>query len=175
MRSCAIVQFNFSNAELLEKANQTIELNFGYKCVLENINSISSNNFFDPSRNQYYSTKILEAALTKFSAAYDKLIVLTQFDLYVPILTFVFGEAQLNGKAAIVSTSRLHNEFYGLQRDEKILSERFKKEIMHEIGHTFGLKHCHDWFCVMHSSSTVDEVDIKGGNYCRDCRRRFEI
>ncbi len=169
MHNCAIVQFDFSNRELLEFARNLLELKFNFKCSIENLSSISQSEIFDRSRNQYYSTKILEHAFKNFSRDYEKIIVITQLDLFVPVLTFVFGEAQLSGKAAIVSTSRLHNEFYGLEKDEMKLLQRFKKELLHELGHTFGLKHCRDWFCVMHSSSTVDEVDIKGEDYCHAC------
>ena len=55
-------------------------------------------------RNQYYSTKLIAQAI-KVSDAYDgKVIILVEFDLYVPVFTFLFGEAQLNGKHSIVFT-----------------------------------------------------------------------
>ena len=66
-------------------------------------------------------------------------------DLYVPVLTFVFGEAQLEGNCAVVSTARLHEEFYGMPASDDLLGERLLKEAVHELGHTFGLRHCADW------------------------------
>lgn len=102
-------------------------------------------------------------------------MILTDFDLFIPVLTFVFGEAQLNGKSAIVSSHRLHNEFYGLPTDEKVYRSRLIKEIFHEIGHTYRLKHCDDWNCVMHSSSNIDEVDIKSDSFCSKCWRLIEM
>ena len=120
-------------------------------------------------RNQYYSTKII-AEVLNHSTEYDgKILVLVDFDLYIPIFTYVFGEAQLNGKVSIVSLCRLYEEFYtGISNDE-LLFQRAMKEILHEIGHSFGLIHCSNWDCVMHSSAGIEEVDIKGNFYCKDC------
>lgn len=85
-------------------------------------------------------------------------------------MTFVFGEAQLKGKHSIVSVCRLHEEFYLEKTDEKLLLERAMKEVLHELGHNFGLLHCTNWDCVMHSSLGIEEVDIKGGRFCNKCK-----
>lgn len=173
MPNCAVVQFDFTNSLLLEQTKNLLSSNFDFEVSFHQLNSIPIKEIFDSSRNQFYSTKILEYALKYFSRDYDKIVVLTHQDLFVPVLTFVFGEAQLNGKAVIISSARLHNEFYGIPPDEKILLQRFKKETLHEAGHTFGLRHCKDWFCVMHSSSSIDEVDVKGEEFCKDCKDRI--
>ena len=93
----------------------------------------------------------------------------TALDLYVPVLTFVFGEAQVGGCASLVSMHRLTNRFYGLPADDGLLFDRLVKEAMHEIGHNFGLKHCPDWRCVMTSSHAVERLDVKGDEFCRSC------
>jgi archaemetzincin len=67
------------------------------------------------------------------------LLGLTSLDLYVPILTYVFGEAHLNGSCAFVSSHRLREEFYGLPPQRILLENRLKKEAVHELGHTLGL------------------------------------
>jgi archaemetzincin len=95
----------------------------------------------------------------------------TDIDLYVPVLTFVFGEAQLRGPAAIVSAHRLHEEYYGLPADEGVLVQRLVKETLHELGHTQGLRHCTDWRCVMSSAHTVERVDIRQAGFCAACAR----
>jgi archaemetzincin len=92
-----------------------------------------------------------------------------EVDLFIPVLTFVFGEAQLNGPAAIVSTHRLSNQFYGLGRNPKLMLERLQKELVHELGHTFGLYHCHQFECVMRSSTYVEEIDMKLSRPCDAC------
>jgi archaemetzincin len=94
----------------------------------------------------------------------------TACDLYVPVLTFVFGEAQLDGNCAVVSTARLADEHYGLPPNPILLRERLVKEAAHELGHTFGLRHCVDWRCVMASSHAVERLDIKSFDFCKGCR-----
>jgi archaemetzincin len=122
----------------------------------------------DRSRNQYYSTAILQAMQPLANQA--RLLAVTSLDLYVPVLTFVFGEAQLGGNCAVVSSCRLREEFYGLPPREELLRERLAKEAVHELGHTFGLRHCDDWRCVMASSHAVERLDVKGVEFCKACR-----
>jgi len=122
-----------------------------------------------PERNQYHSTAILEH-LARFNG--DGIVVgVTALDLYIPILTFVFGEAQLGGTCAVVSSHRLTQEFYGLPADRALLRERLAKVAIHEAGHTSGLTHCDDYDCVMAASHSVEWLDLKGAAMCCECRK----
>jgi archaemetzincin len=167
-QKAAVILFNFANNSAVQHIVDVLSRIFSveWKVIHAELDPID---FFSPPRDQYYSTKILERIIKKHNDEFEKIIVLTDYDLFVPILTFVFGEAQLTGKAAIVSSCRLYQEFYGLPTDDNILLERLEKEILHELGHTYGLRHCHDWNCVMHSSSNIDEIDIKPKSYCKSC------
>lgn len=124
---------------------------------------------FDARRGQYNSTMLLELLLGDPRENEAKLLAVTNVDLFIPVLTFVFGEAQLDGRAAVVSIHRLQNEAYGLPADEYALQDRFEKEALHELGHTFGLVHCVSRECVMRSSTYVEEIDLKAADYCDDC------
>ncbi len=127
---------------------------------------------FDPLRGQHSSTRILEWLLEQGPAEARKLLGVTDMDLFIPILTFVFGEAQLGGRASVVSAARLAPA--GLVRDDdRLLAARLAKEAAHEVGHSFGLVHCDDRRCVMSRSASLIDVDVKGGGLCHDCWTRY--
>ena len=127
----------------------------------------------DNSRGQYNSTALLAQIVNEFGNSDEKKIAIVAVDLFIPVLTFVFGEAQLNGIAAVVSSHRLANPFYGLREDLGLAFKRLEKEVVHELGHTFGLYHCHQFECVMRSSTYVEEIDLKRVSLCRDCAAKL--
>lgn len=127
--------------------------------------------FYSDERNQYHSTLILSKILMNIPNDAEKIIGVTRVDIFIPILTYLFGEAQLGGKGAIVSTYRLRNEFYGLPSDDILLYTRTLKEFLHELGHTMGLVHCQDYECVMHFSTYVEDIDLKKPQFCSVCKK----
>jgi archaemetzincin len=101
-----------------------------------------------------------------------RVLGVTAADLYIPILTFVFGEAQVGGPCAVVSLHRLRQEFYGLPPDPELLQQRLLKEAVHELGHTMSLTHCEDYSCVMAASHAVEWIDMKEAGLCELCHSR---
>ena len=124
---------------------------------------------FDPSRRQYNATALLQQVLALGKGGGERFMAVVDVDLYIPVLTFVFGQAQLDGVAGVVSTFRLANEFYGLPRDPEAFRMRVEKEVLHEVGHLYGLFHCRQFECVMRSSTYVEEIDLKRAWLCPDC------
>jgi archaemetzincin len=124
---------------------------------------------YNPGRGQYHSTEILKRLLQDPPAESWRILGVTDADLYIPILTFVFGEAQLGATGALVSTHRLRPEFYGMPKDPGLLRGRLLKEALHELGHTFGLRHCPDYLCVMSASHAVERIDLKQAGFCIAC------
>ncbi len=123
-------------------------------------------------RQQYHSSEILGKMQRYITGNTWRLLGVTQLDLYIPILTFVFGEAQLGGPSAIVSYHRLQQQFYGLPEDMDLLANRLLVESVHELGHTLRLTHCHDYQCAMAPSHAVEWIDIKDSGFCEDCLAR---
>jgi archaemetzincin len=164
---------------LLKALVHPLQKTFGIPVSVYERASIDTVAVFDSGRSQYNSTTLLSSLLNQASVNGSKILGITGVDLFVPVLTFVFGEAQLDGGAAVISTFRLDETLYGLPANRTLLEERLIKEAVHELGHTFGLIHCHDYGCVMHSSTSVEEVDVKGTVLCERCTtilrdKRFE-
>lgn len=125
-----------------------------------------------PERHQWDGTMVLRAALEICPPDATRLLTITGKDLYIPMLTFIVGQAQLDGTAAIVSTARLRPEFHGFPPLRDLMLERLRKEILHEMGHTFGLTHCTDRTCAMSLSITTEHIDRKRAEMCHVCDLR---
>ncbi len=125
---------------------------------------------FNVTRQQYLSTEILAFMISRRTPDSRRLLGVTLVDLYIPILTFVFGEAQVQGNCALVSAHRLRQEFYGLPSDNLLFHERLLKEATHELGHTLTLSHCEDYRCAMSASHGVERIDLKTSHFCAACR-----
>lgn len=123
-------------------------------------------------RGQYHSTRIL-ALLEKHlqNTQANRLLGLTAFDLYVPGMSFVFGEARCPGKAAIISTRRLKPS---PRKNQNLLGERVLKEAVHEAGHMLGLKHCPNAPCVMYFSEHIRDTDRKSAAFCIECQSELK-
>ncbi len=128
---------------------------------------------YHPNRNQYHSTSILDQLALKAPVDAIKVLTITQVDLFIPILTHVYGEAQLGGKACIVSTIRLNEGHSALNTQEPFFS-RIIKEAIHELGHTFKLRHCREHTCLMHYCRNENDVDRKSDQLCRYCKILLE-
>jgi archaemetzincin len=121
-------------------------------------------------RQQYHSSEILHAMQGWVGPDSWRVLGITAVDLYIPILTFVFGEAQIGGPCGLVSVHRLRQEFYGLPADPEVLQARLLKEAVHELGHTLDLTHCDDYQCAMAPSHAVEWIDLKEGTLCGSCQ-----
>jgi archaemetzincin len=151
---------------MLEKSLEEI---FGINCsISKDIMEIPEKSY-DPSRNQYYSTQILSFMMNILKIGSNHVIGVTEVDLYVPQLNFVFGEAECPGNFAIISLHRLKSP------NNELFLNRTLKEAVHELGHTFGLSHCGNHLCVMHFSNSIVETDIKSTEFCRDCLSKLRL
>ncbi len=129
---------------------------------------------YHPERQQYHSSEILQRMHSLVQPRDWRLLAITDVDLYIPILKYVFGEAQVGGPCALISCHRLRQEFYGLDADEDLLGQRLLKECVHELGHTLGLHHCPDYQCAMASAHAVEWIDLREANLCQSCQAQVE-
>lgn len=150
--------------DLLERLSKRTDMRIGDKFV-------DLAPAWNSARRQYDSACLL-AELKRIYAGV--VIGAAAVDLFVPVLSFVFGEADMPGRAAIFSIHRLREEFYGLPRNAALLESRAIRELWHEYGHTRGLAHCEDWQCVMSSSHSVAQVDAKSDRFCLECSAKLD-
>lgn len=129
---------------------------------------------FDEKSGQFSCMPIMTELLRRRPMDAERVIGVTTHDLFIPMLSFVFGLAQLSGPVCVISTARLHQSFYRLPENRDLLRHRVLKEAVHELGHTFGLVHCEERNCAMSLANTIQHVDHKRADLCPACMTNFE-
>jgi archaemetzincin len=127
---------------------------------------------YDILREQHNADVLLDH-VRRMIVGNNKVLAITNADLFHGSLNFVFGQAQCPGNVALVSICRLDPAFYGRPPDYELLLERTTKEAIHELGHAFGLEHCQNTSCVMSFSHSIHEVDKKSTFLCEKCRKKL--
>lgn len=168
-----LISFGYFEEDLLETVARELEREFSIP-VKTRLGHLDLSEFYDLTRKQYDGNRLLSELDSRFSDETSKTLGLFNVDLFIPILTYIFGQAFLQGKCGIASGYRLSNERYGLKPDNKLFIERVKKEVIHELGHTFGLIHCQNPSCVMRSSTYVEDIDQKEQSLCLSCREKLK-
>jgi archaemetzincin len=145
-------------------------------CALISETMPISSEAFNNARQQYRSDIILSRvhSYAEKDKALDRVLGTVNVDIFVPELNFVFGEAECPGKATLISLWRLRPEFYGKAPNMELFLERITKEAVHELGHSLGLRHCSNPFCVMYFSNSIFETDRKQSLFCNKCDLKVE-
>ncbi len=130
---------------------------------------------FDLERRQYLATELMCQLLEPPPEPCERRIAVAAVDLFLPVFTHVFGTAQLGGHVGVASLYRLRPEYAGAPQDVGRMRERLAKEVLHELGHTFGLVHCHQPWCVMAASRLPEHVDLKDLWFCDSCARSLAL
>jgi archaemetzincin len=129
---------------------------------------------FDKARKQWISDSLLDWLLEYSEPDITtKVLAICDLDAYSDELNFVFGEAHLGGRVAAIYLPRLRDEFYVRKSDKNnnLFEQRVIKEAVHELGHTFGLRHCQISKCVMYFSNSLQDTDFKDDKFCKRCNK----
>jgi archaemetzincin len=124
---------------------------------------------FNPKRNQYFSKEVLKMLRAIHPYHLGPILGVTNQDLNVPDLNFVFGEADPASQVAVIS-----NGVRGVKK-RKLFHERAIKEAVHEVGHIYGLGHCANPDCVMRFSNSLSDTDKKGPEFCEGCKTKIDL
>jgi len=170
--SITIISFGYFDNEFLRRIAENLRHEFASEVHIRE-GHLDISDFYDPTRCQCNAHKLLKHIDSHYSSSGVKTIGLFNIDFFIPIFTYIFGQAYLGGHSGIVSIYRLSNDRYGIAPDDKLLLDRSTKEIIHELGHTFGLVHCHVPDCVMRSGTYVEDIDQKGRGFCGYCKGKL--
>ncbi len=169
VRNITLISFGYWDAGFLQTLLNNVSRVFRAQVHLKD-GHLDVSDFYDAARRQYNANDLLKHIEMAYATSDTKTLAMFNVDLFIPIFTYIFGQAFLNGNSGIVSDYRLHNERYGMLADNDLMWQRLTKEIIHELGHTFGLIHCHEPYCVMQSGNYVEDIDQKNAGFCEKCK-----
>jgi archaemetzincin len=154
---------------ILEEIAKAVQQEYNYEVDIIT-KMIDLPQIYNADRRQYDANFLLKEIEELVFPESIKKIGLFKVDLFIPILTYIFGQAKFKGDTGVASIYRLKNEPYGIENDDVLAYNRFKKVIIHELGHTFGLVHCYVPNCVMRPSTYVEDIDQKTNHLCVNCK-----
>ena len=120
----------------------------------------------DPVRRQYDAAGVLAYLAARRRDA-DCVLGVTVDDLYASGMNFVFGLADPDRRAAVVSLARLAST------DRDLMVQRLIKVALQETGLALGLPSCPS-ACVMRFSDSLLALDAKPASFCNACRARLQ-
>ncbi len=169
-----LVPFGHFEREFLERTAEAVRSEYLHGIAIRETH-LDLSEYYDPGRRQYNGNELLKVVDSLALPESSKTLGLFTVDLFIPILTYIFGQAYLGGRSGIASVYRLSSERYGITDGGDSLLERFTREVNHELGHMCGLVHCHTPTCVMRSSTYVEDIDQKSRNLCLKCRTELGL
>jgi len=128
----------------------------------------------DERRGQYDAAKLINHLKDRSFDGCTKVLALLDADLFVPIFTHIFGEAQQGGSHAVISLFRLQYLENGAKSTDADFFERTAKVALHELGHLLNLYHCQDPACLMHFSGAIETLDAISMGFCPYCQSYLE-
>jgi archaemetzincin len=172
-RCVTICPLGFVEDEIIDRIAEHIEERCGIECRISK--KMGKPEYaYDERRCQYNSKLILKRLIKRSPKKIFGFMGVTSVDLFVPILTYVYGLAAMEDQCSIISTHRLQPQFYDQPPDRDLLVDRAQKTALHEMGHCLGLTHCRNRHCVMYSSAKIEDTDFKKSVFCPTCSDLFK-
>ncbi|MCL4436740.1 MAG: archaemetzincin family Zn-dependent metalloprotease [Thaumarchaeota archaeon] len=162
---------------ILRNIQQAVSQTFpGFSCHIGPESGSLLNYCFDSKRSQYNASILLQNIASQLESplSADYFLGVADADLYVPELNYVFGLANPQVRAGVISLYRLKPEYFGGAPDTVLYIDRVVKEAIHELGHVFGLPHDRNPDCVMFFSNSIVDTDRKSSKFCSSCRASLE-
>lgn len=172
MSKIILVLLSQIDFQIIEALSKSLEKTF-YRPIEIKLEPGSLEYAYDTARKQYKSPLILSRLRRMKKSTGDKIMAVTDVDLYSPGYDFVYGEADVRAGVATLSINRLVTEGRDIPPDLSLIIERIIREATHEIGHLFGLGHCCDQKCVMRTCTCLSEVDEAQGGLCSECYKKL--
>lgn len=111
------------------------------------------------------------------------LCAVTMADVWKGDMNYLFGLAFLQAHVGVFSFHRHqphsplcefhHGHLERQPGDEVVLLRRGFATLTHELGHTFGLKHCIYFSCLMQGANSLEEAEGRITDLCPCCLRKL--
>ena len=123
-----------------------------------------------PSGRQYNAAELIKLLDRDIALPVRRMGVIAG-DISLPFLTYLFGQAQVGGRAAVISLFRLQQRRDGgVAPPLSLVYQRLAAVAVHEAGHLMGLPHCRQPGCIMNFSVGLDRLDRLSTGFCDPCR-----
>lgn len=167
-----IVPFEDVPLEMLDKISSAVSDQMPLQCRITEPEEIPDE-AFNLKRNQFISDVILKHLRDKYAGPGCRVLGVVEDDLYTANMNFIFGQADVVSAVALISLARLMPHIDSLKGAEGIVFRRALIEAIHELGHTYGLKHCSNPECVMFFSNSLRDTDMKTRKFCARCMHQI--
>lgn len=163
---------------------KTIEGYYGVKVKILEPKPLPKNAFINIKSPRYRADSLIRIQERIIPNGIDYILGLTESDISTtkrekdgsikkPISRYrdfgIMGLAYRPGNSCIVSDFRLKH------KNKEIHFGRFKKVVIHELGHNFGLPHCPDKKCVMTDAvESVKTIDNAKPDLCIVCKNKLK-
>ena len=124
---------------------------------------------YNKEKKAYLASSILEFLYSNFHKSNVSIIGIINEAIYLPNMDELYGAGSRELATSVISLSNLGAPF----TDSKTLLNRILKTATHELCHTFGIKHCIFYKCVMNVAEDLNQLDSLPLSLCPLCEDKI--